>query len=155
MNKEYEYSFKVDNLDELVEFLINNNYELKDKYDQTRIIYKNNSSVMARITSNKYEDREDKVLDFKDDDLSDRLVKVRRESSPLTIDDKNIEFVNSLLEMLGYEEKVVLNRNRLVYSKDDVIFEIDKYDNDIVVSIEGEKNNVDKTYEKMFKIISK
>ena len=32
---------------------MNNNYELKDEYEQTRILYKNGSKVMARITRNK------------------------------------------------------------------------------------------------------
>ena len=57
--------------------------------------------------------------------------------------------VDSILDMLEYTKDKTLIRTRMVYKKRNVIFEIDKYDAPevmFVVAIEGEKEDVDRTY---------
>lgn len=105
MNKEYEYSFKVNDITPFVEYCINNSYELKEEYEQTRTLYKNGGKVMARITKNVYKEDEVEILNFKDDNLSDSVLKVSRESKDLLINDENRDFVKSLLEILELNEK--------------------------------------------------
>lgn len=105
MNKEYEYSFKVKDITPFVEYCINNSYELKEEYEQTRTLYKNGGKVMARITKNVYKEDEVEILNFKDDNLSDSVLKVSRESKDLLINDENRDFVKSLLEILELNEK--------------------------------------------------
>ena len=95
---EYEYSCKVKDLLPFIKYCLNNNYELKDEYEQTRILYKNGSKVMARITRNKKIDEDIEILDFKEDNLDKEILKIRKESKPLIITDDNREFVKSLLE---------------------------------------------------------
>lgn len=50
---EYEYSFKVDNLDKYINYCKNNNYELVEETSLTRILYKNKNEKKARITTKK------------------------------------------------------------------------------------------------------
>ncbi len=52
MNEEYEYSFKVKSISEFIQYCIDNKYEKKKEYLQTRILYKNGGPIMARITEN-------------------------------------------------------------------------------------------------------
>ena len=139
MNKEYEYSFKVSDITPFIDYCISNSYELKEEYEQTRTLYKNGGKVMARITKNIYKNSEVEILNFKDDNLSDNVLKVSRESKDLVIDDKNREFVKSLLEILELNETKKLVRKRYVYINNNVIFEIDKYIEPVmnVVAIEG------------------
>ena len=155
MNKEYEYSFKVSDIAPFIDYCISNNYELKEEYEQTRTLYKNGGKVMARITKNVYKDSEVEILNFKDDNLSDNVLKVSRESKDLLIDDKNREFVKSLLEILELNETKKLVRKRYVYINNNVIFEIDKYIEPVmnVVAIEGNKDEVDNIYNELKVII--
>ena len=155
MNKEYEYSFKVNDITPFIDYCINNNYELKNEYKQTRTLYKNGGKVMARITKNVYKDSEVEILNFKDDDLSDSVLKVSRESKDLIINDENRDFVKSLLEILELNDIKKLVRKRYVYTYENVIFEIDKYTNPFmnVVAIEGEKEEVDKVYNDLKSVI--
>ena len=148
MNKEYEYSFKVNDITPFIDYCINNNYELKNEYEQTRTLYKNGGKVMARITKNVYKDSEVEILNFKDDDLSENVLKVCRESKDLIINDETKEFVKSLLEILDLNESKKLIRKRYVYIKNNVTFELDKYICPLmnVVAIEGEKSEVDNVY---------
>ena len=117
MNKEYEYSFKVSSINEFVKYWILNKYEKREEYLQTRTIYKNGGPVMARITENIYDDRSEKVLDFKDDNLTDKILKISRESKDLIINEDNQEFVNSLLEILDLKCYIMLKRKRYVFSR--------------------------------------
>lgn len=126
MNKEYEYSFKVKDIGPFIDYCVNNNYELKNEYEQTRTLYKNGGKVMARITKNIYKDNEVEILNFKDDNLSDNVLKVSRESKDLVMNDDNREFVKSLLEILELTDVKKLVRKRYVYRYNNVIFEIDK-----------------------------
>ena len=155
MNKEYEYSFKVNDITPFIDYCINNNYELKNEYKQTRTLYKNGGKVMARITKNVYKDSEVEILNFKDDNLSNSVLKVSRESKDLIINDENRDFVKSLLEILELNDIKKLVRKRYVYTYENVIFEIDKYIIPFmnVVAIEGKKEEVDKVYNDLKSVI--
>lgn len=52
---------------------------------------------MARITENEYEEKSEKILNFKDDNLNDKILKTSRESKDLIITNDNEEFVMSLI----------------------------------------------------------
>ncbi len=157
MNKEYEYSFKVKNIKEFLKYCTLNEYEKKEEYLQTRILYKNGGPVMARITENIYNDRSEKVLNFKDDNLSDKTLKISRESKDLIVNDDNQEFVDSLIEILDLTNKKVLKRKRYVFEKNNVKFEIDEYIEPVmnVVAIEGLKKEVDSVYKELDEIINR
>lgn len=151
MNKEYEYSFKVNDISPFVEFCKKNNYELEDEYEQIRTLYKNGKTAMARITKNTYPDKSIEVLNFKDDNLNDNILKVSRESKDLEINDENRDFVISLLEILDLDKTKELIRKRYVYKKNNVIFELDEYTSPVmnVVAIEGLKEEVDNVYKEL------
>lgn len=151
MNKEYEYSFKVKDITPFINYCKNNNYDLLQEYEQIRTLYKNGSRVMARITKSTYKDEIIEILNFKDDNLSDEILKISRESKDLIISDENREFINSLLDILDYKEIEKLVRKRYVYSYKGVIFEIDEYISPLmnVVAIEGNKDEVDNIYNEL------
>lgn len=155
MNNEYEYSFKVKDIAPFIGYCVKNEYELKNEYEQTRTLYKNGGKVMARITKNVYKDSEIEILNFKDDNLSDSVLKVSRESKDLVMNDENREFVKSLLEILELNETKRLVRKRFVYISNNVTFEIDNYTTPVmnVVAIEGNKEEVDKVYNELKPII--
>ena len=156
MNKEYEYSFKVKDIKEFIQYCVLNEYEKKEEYLQTRILYKNGGPVMARITENIYNDYVQKVLNFKDDTLNDNILKVSRETKDLVINDDNQEFVDSLIEILDLANKKVLKRKRYVFEKNSVKFEIDEYIEPVmnVVAIEGLQEEVDAVYNELEEIIN-
>ena len=146
---EYEYSFKVNSLDKYINYCKKNNYELVEETNQTRILYKNNNGTIARVTTKENNNIKNTYLDFKDDNNSDEILKVSRETIPLEVTDENKKAINSILDMLGYQKEKTLIRNRVVYKKDDVTFEIDDYIEPKmkVVAIEGIKEEVDKVYQ--------
>jgi len=155
MNNEYEYSFKVKDITPFINYCVDNKYELKNEYEQIRTLYKNGGKVMARITKNVYKDNEVEILNFKDDNLSDSVLKVSRESKDLVMNDENRDFVKSLLEILELNETKKLVRKRYVYTYNNVIFEIDNYTIPAmnVVAIEGKKEEVDKVYNELKSVI--
>ncbi len=156
MNKEYEYSFKVKDIKDFINYCIINKYKKKEEYLQNRTLYKNGGSIMARITENIYDDKVTKVLNFKDDNLNDNALKISRESKDLIINDYNQDFVYSLIEILNLTNKKILKRKRYVYEKNNVKFEIDEYIEPVmnVIAIEGLKENVDKVYKDLEEIIN-
>lgn len=156
MNKEYEYSFKVKNIKEFIQYCIDNKYKKEEEYLQTRILYKNGGPVMARVTENIYNDRSEKVLNFKDDNLNDKDLKISRESKDLIVNDDNQEFVDSLIEILDLTNKKVLKRKRYVFEKNNVKFEIDEYIEPFmnVVAIEGLQEKVDEVYKELEEVIN-
>ncbi len=143
---EYEYSFKVESIERYIDYCNNNGYELIDKVKQTRTLYRNSNKTMARITIN-----DNKMfLDFKEDNLTEDILKIRKESLPLEFND--IKSINSILDFLEYKKDITLIRNRKIYEKDNVKFEIDEYESPEVynvVAIEGEKEEVDKVYNEL------
>lgn len=148
---EYEYSFKVDSLDKYIDYCKNNNYEFVEETNQTRILYKNNNGTIARITTKEKNNIKNTYLDFKDDNDSDDILKISRETIPLEVTDYNKKAIDSILEMLEYKKNKTLIRNRVVYKKDGVTFEIDNYIEPKmkVIAIEGIKEEVDKVYKKL------
>ena len=155
MNKEYEYSFKVKEIREFIQYCISNEYEKKEEYLQTRILYKNGGPVMARVTENIYDEKSEKVLSFKDDNLNDNTLQISRESKDLIVNEGNQEFVDSLIEILDLNNKKVLKRKRYVFEKNNVKFEIDEYIEPVmnVVAIEGLQEEVDVVYNQLENII--
>ncbi len=145
--KEYEFSFKVNDLNPYKNYCSNNNYQLVEETRQTRTIYRNTNRTIARITIKEEKGNIKKEIDFKEDILSDEILIERRESLPLEFnDDKTIE---SILNFLGYKKDNTLKRTRIIYRKDNVTFELDDYqypEKAYVVAIEGKKEEVDKVY---------
>ena len=130
--KEYEYSFKVKDIKPYIKYCKDEGYEYMSESKQIRELYRNSNKTLARITINKLDGHEETYLDFKDDNNSNDVLKVSRETVPLKIEKYNKEAVYSILEMLGYKKDKVLSRTRIVYKKDgdsnitgfDVTFEI-------------------------------
>lgn len=151
---EYEYSFKVDSIDKYIEYCNKNNYKLVCCTNQIRTLYKNNG-LMARITENTTNDKKILILDFKEDKMSDNDLSIRKESKEIIFD--NLDNCTNILEFLDYKKDKVLNRIRYKYVNDEknVIFEIDEYiepDKQLVVAIEGNKDNVDRVYSELKKM---
>lgn len=148
MNKEYEYSFKVEDLSPFFDYCKNNNFVLTEKFEQSRTLYKHPNKTMARITINKCNNKEIKLLDFKEDKLvANEVLKEAKESMPVEFEDDSA--IQSILDFLNYKEDVTLHRTRTTYEKGNVKFEFDEYispEKAKVVAIEGEKDLVDKIY---------
>lgn len=146
MKEEYEYSFKVKSLEPYISYLEEKGYILESTENQVRTLYKNNSGIMARITNkNGIEE-----LDFKNDNDSEDILKVSKETIPLVLNESNKGAILSILDILDYKESIKLVRTRYVYIKDDIKFEIDDYTSPEiikVVAVEGKKKQVDLEYE--------
>lgn len=146
---EYEYSFKVEDIKPYINYCEENGFEKFKEFNQTRVLYITDNKILARITTQEENGIIKTVLDFKDDNDSDEILKVSRETIPLVVTDENKEAVMSMLDIFGYKVKKELIRKRYVYKKDKVIFEIDYYISPEimhVIAIEGEKEQVDKVY---------
>ena len=146
---EYEYSFKVDSLDEYKKYCEENGYVKRLEYDQVRELFTSDNKILARITTTKTENNIDIFLDFKDDDDSDKVYKESRETIPLKVTDENRGTIDSILNILGYKKKKHLVRKRYIYKKGKVKFEMDDYTKPEimhVVAIEGDKKEVTKVY---------
>ena len=144
---EYEYSFEVDSFFKYTEYCRRNKYTLVSQDKETRIIFRKDDKTMARITIKENSDGTTKFLDFKEDKLSDDVLIERRESKKLKFE--NDDEVLSILDFLGYKEDNQLIRNRTIYAKKGVKFELDEYlepSKSLVVAIEGNKKEVDIVY---------
>lgn len=149
--KEYEYSFKVKDIKPYIKYCKDEGYEYMSESKQIRELYRS-SKTLARITINKLDGHEETYLDFKDDNNSNDVLKISRETIPLRIEEYNKEAIYSILEILGYKKDKVLSRTRIVYKKDDVKFELDSYTSPeemFVVGIEGDKERVDLVYKEV------
>lgn len=157
MNEEYEYSFKVKSISDFIQYCQENHYKVVEEYKQVRTLYKNGGHVMARITTNTYEDKKVSILNFKDDNLSSNPLKISRESEDLVITKENKKFVDSLIQILDLTNIKKFKRKRIVLKKKNVIFEIDQYTSPKmnVVAIEGKKEEVDQVYASIKNIILK
>lgn len=147
--KEREYSFKVESVKKYIDCLIKLNFNIVADSKQIRTIYKNNNNIMARITENFYSNnKKEIVFDFKEDKLTKDVLIERKESLPIIID--NVDTALSVIDILGFKKTVSLHRQRKVFSKNDVICEIDLYESpneEFIVSIEGDNyKGVDKLY---------
>lgn len=149
---EYEYSFKVKDLKPYIDYCKENNYEFIEETKQSRTIYRNENKTMARITIKEKNNNIKKLLDFKDDILTDDVLIERRESKQVEFNDD--EPIESILNFLNYKKDNTLIRTRYVYEKENVKFELDDYESPektFVIAIEGNKNEVDKVYEDITK----
>lgn len=148
---EYEYNFKVDDIGVVTKFCERNGFVLASKTSENRVVFENrqNRKIISRITSTFGESDKVTVWDFKNVGKNDNLLKVSRESEPLTLDEREIEVARSMLEVMDFEQSADNLRTRYVFEKGDVKFEIDDYTRPEmkVVAIEGEKNQVDKLYQ--------
>ena len=147
MVKEYEYSVKVKDIEPFINYCKENNYELINKTAQKRILYRNSNKILARVTIIEDDKSKNIFLDFKDENESDDVLKISRESGKINVTD-NMDFVKSVLSMLEFDFYKELDRVRYVYVKNKVTFEIDEYIKPKmkVVGIEGNKEEVDKVY---------
>lgn len=149
-NIEYEYSFKVKDIKEYLLYLEDNGYKLTSNCNQQRILYKNKNKTMARVTIEEVNHKKIKKLDFKEDKLSDDDLTIRKETKSLIF--TNGDEIEEILAFLGYYKAKILIRNRSVYQKGNVKFEIDKYEypfKDYVVALEGNQKDVDEEYKKL------
>lgn len=147
MVKEYEYSVKVKDIEPFINYCKENNYELINKTAQKRVLYRNSNKILARVTIIEDDKSKNIFLDFKDENESDDVLKISRESGKINVTD-NMDFVKSVLSMLEFDFYKELDRVRYVYVKNKVTFEIDEYIKPKmkVVGIEGNKEEVDKVY---------
>ncbi len=157
MNEEYEYSFKVKSVNDFIKYCEENHYKIVEEYKQVRTLYKNGGKVMARITTNTYNDKKVSILNFKDDNLNSSPLKISRESEDLVITKENKKFVDSLIQILDLTNIKIFKRKRIVFKKKNVVFEIDKYISPRmnVVAIEGKKEEIDQVYSSLESIILK
>ncbi len=147
---EYEYSYKVNDLKEFLEY-IEKNFKFVKKYKEKRVIYRNVDTI-ARVT---YID-DDMYLDFKENKISDDPLIVRKESKQVKID--SLENCEDILNFLNYKKDNTLLRYRSVYEKDNIKFEIDEYvepEKAYVVSFEGDKEICDSVNEDIKLILKK
>lgn len=147
--KEYEYSFKVNKIKPYIDYCEKEKYRKIEEVKQIRDLYSNNSGIIARITISKTNNIQSFILDFKEEDDSKKILKNTKESLPLQFEKTNLKTVYTILDILGYKQIKHLVRDRIVYTKSKVKFEIDKYSSPEkmnVVAIEGNKSNVDKIY---------
>lgn len=151
--EEYEYSFEVARIEPYIEYCEKNSYELCKSNTQKRIVYENfyNKNMLARITTEIENNNEITKIDFKNVGKNEKDLKVSNESIPMLITSENIDMIESILEVLRFEKASELKRERYVYIKNNVKFEIDKYIEPImnVVAIEGEKSLVDSVYQEI------
>ena len=147
---EYEYSKKVKSLKKYINYCEENDFVLKERTKQIRTIYRKNDSTMARITINEKNGILKRELDFKEDKLSNEELIIRRESLALEFNDEKA--IESILDFLGYKQDNTLERTRYVYEKEDAKFEFDEYvkpEKCNVVSLEGDKEKVDKIWKEI------
>lgn len=147
---EYEYSFEVKSLKKYIEYCEKNNYTKISKTKETRIIYRNINKTIARIT---IEDNKRALLDFKDDILSGEILIKRRETPKIIID--HMDAIIKMLEFLKYKKDNTLLRERIIYKKGEVTFELDSYEEPkktFIVAIEGYHQEVDEVYKEIINL---
>ena len=149
MNTEYEYSFKTENIEKYIKYCEDENYKKKSENRQIRKLFKNETNIMGRITIDYIDGKETIVFDFKNNDKSKTILKENKESIPLKVQNEDMTSIESILSFLNLKLDKVLDRTRIVYEKNNVKFEIDKYISPEVmnvIGIEGNKEEVDEVY---------
>lgn len=148
---EYEHSFQVNDWEKAIKFCKKNGYALIEDFKQTRKVFSNASSkINARLTINEKNGKTTKFLDFKQNTLNIKKYRGKKESLELPYTDDAA--VESILEILKYKLTSVVKRFRKTFEKDDLKFEIDHYFepyDKFVVAIEGEKEVVEKMFDKL------
>ena len=149
-SSEKEYSFKVTSIAPFIDYCVSNKYDFIEKTEQVRTLYKKSDNTMLRLTVKKVGDKVYKELDFKQDKLSNDPFIERKESKAIPYEDD--EAVNSIIDFLDYKKAIELIRNRYVYSKEDVKFEIDEYlspEEALVIAIEGDFDKITNIYNEL------
>jgi adenylate cyclase class IV len=148
--KEYEYSFEVKRLNEILKYLEKNDYIKESENFQERTIYENQTNTTLRVTKNNINDDQEIILDFKTKKNNfDKVLNISKESLPLKIKKEESKILDSIIDILEYKECKNLVRKRYIYKKEKVIFELDEYTLPkiaFIVAIEGEPGAVDKAY---------
>ena len=78
--KEYEYSFKVKNIKPYIDYCKSEGFIKISENKQIRNWYQNDTKINARVTVNIINDTEKIVIDFKEEDCSDAILKNSREN---------------------------------------------------------------------------
>lgn len=150
---EYEYNFKVDDINVVTKFCEENGFVLASKTSENRVVFENkqNRKIISRLTTTFGESKKVTVWDFKNVGKNDNLLKVSKESEAMVLDESGIKIARSMLEVMDFEQSADNLRTRYVFEKGDVKFEIDDYTRPEmkVVAIEGEKTQVDKVYQEL------
>lgn len=143
----YEYSFKVENIEPYANYCIHNHYKKIKDTKEIRKLYKNKTDIVATITIDI--EANATVLDFREDSGVTKLKKEVLESKPLKVLKNNQESIFSILSIFQYKLAKTFVRNRVIYEKENIRFEIDKYLEPAlcyVVALEGEKEEVEEIY---------
>ena len=148
--EEYEYSFIVKDIKPYIEYCEKNGYAKTAEVKQNRVVYQNKYSdkIIARITTEWDNGKVSTVLDSKSIDIADNDLKVSQESKEIVVTSDNKDAIISMLETMGFYVSANNTRNRLVFEKDNIKFEIDDYTEPVmkVVAIEGEREAVNAVY---------
>lgn len=143
---EFEYCFKVHNLEKVIDYLKEEGFSLLSANKQIRTIFQGNGFI-ARITKDYIDDNIYYSLDFKEDKITEEFT-IRKESLPLSFTDEKAAL--SIIEFLGYPLKNEVTRFRWVLVKDEVKCELDEYSfGDKVVAVEGDNEKAEIVYKKL------
>ena len=159
MKSEYEYSYKVTNIKEFIQYCESNNFIKISETTQTRTLYKNDTYIMARITieEDNLKHTIAEYLDFKENNETNQELKIRKETDILNLNNENKVFAKTLIEFLNLKVDKELIRTRYTYQKENVKFEIDDYTNPKmkVLAIEGNSEEVNKVNQELMPLIEK
>lgn len=145
--KEYEYTFKVDDVTPYIKYCEENGFKKKSVTKQNRKVFENQNAnhIIARITTTIQDGKENIVLDFKNVGNKSKNFKISEESLPLTIKKDDIKTILNMLEVIDFSLRADNHRTRYEYIKDDIKFEIDDYTIPPmkIVAIEGDEKKVE------------
>ncbi len=145
--KEYEYTFKVDDVTPYIKYCEENGFKKKSVTKQNRKVFENQNAkhIIARITTTIQDGKENIVLDFKNVGNKSKNFKISEESLPLTIKKDDIKTILNMLEVIDFSLSADNHRTRYEYIKDDIKFEIDDYTIPPmkIVAIEGDEKKVE------------
>ena len=105
-NVEYEFSFKVTNVNPFLKYCKDNDFKKIEKTEQVRTLYKKADKTMLRLTVKKCGRKVVKEMDFKQDKLSSDVFIERKESLPIIYNDD--EAIYSIIDFLGYKKDIDL-----------------------------------------------
>ena len=159
MKSEYEYSYKVTNIKEFIQYCESNNFIKISETTQKRTLYKNDTYIMARITieEDNLKHTIAEYLDFKENNETNQELKIRKETDILNLNNENKVFAKTLIEFLNLKVDKELIRTRYTYQKENVKFEIDDYTNPKmkILAIEGNSEEVNKINQELMPMITK
>lgn len=155
--KEYEYSFAVDSADQYHAFCKDQQPLSTSVTSMRRRVYKDGSSVIARLTEESTGDDSRRYFDFKQDSNDSQIVKHVQETLPINLNEKSIDHYLKLLDTLDFKLDADLVKKRTRYQFKDVHVDIDEYTaprKAIVIELEGKRKIADNLYARMTAAIS-